>query len=123
MKQIFIISALCLAALSGCATTQNLVNKVGGSAETPLAQVLNERSDLRKKLATVELRQYFNSVEAPTVAEVKLTETGFKDDSVRSIRTIYSFKKIDDQWKKVDTHKEYQCIRGGSKTFQKAKCV
>lgn len=123
MRYFFIVSFLCVGTFSGCATTQNLVNKVGGNAETPLAQVLNERSDLRKKLATVELRQYFNSVEAPTVAEVKLTETGFKDDSVRSIRTIYSFKKIDDQWKKVDTQKEYQCIRGGNKNFQKAKCV
>ncbi len=98
------------------------MNKVGGS-ETPLSQVLNERPDLRKDLATVELRQYFNSVESPTVAEVKLTETGLMDDSVRSIRSVYSFKNIDGQWKRIDMQKEYQCYRGkNTKTFQKAKC-
>ena len=98
------------------------MNKVGGS-ETPLSQVLNERPDLRKDLATVELRQYFNSVESPTVAEVKLTETGLMDDSVRSIRSVYSFKNIDGQWKRIDMQKAYQCYRGkNTKTFQKAKC-
>lgn len=87
MNRLSLISVFCLVTLSGCATTQNLMNKVGGS-ETPLSQVLNERPDLRKDLATVELRQYFNSVESPTVAEVKLTETGLMDDSVRSIRSV-----------------------------------
>ncbi|AYO55786.1 hypothetical protein [Acinetobacter wuhouensis] len=123
MNRLVVISALCLGVLSGCATTQNLVSKVSGGS-TPLDQVLNERSDLRKNLATVELRQYFNKVENPTVAEVKLTETGLMDDSVRSIRTVYSFKNIDGQWKRVDTQKEYQCYRGkNTKTFQKAKCA
>ncbi|SPL69735.1 hypothetical protein [Acinetobacter stercoris] len=124
MKHIWIISAVCLAAFSGCATTKNLVNKVGvGAAETPLAQVLSERSDLKKNLATVEIRQYFNRVESPTVAEVKVTETGLLDDSVRSIRTVYSFKNLDGQWKRVNTQKEYQCYRGGNtKAFQKGKC-
>lgn len=122
MNRLSLISVFCLVAFSGCATTQNLMNKVGGS-ETPLSQVLNERPDLRKDLATVELRQYFNSVESPTVAEVKLTETGFMDDSVRSIRSVYSFKNIDGQWKRIDMQKEYQCYRGkNTKTFQKAKC-
>lgn len=123
MNRLVVISAMCLGVLSGCATTQNLVSKVSGGS-TPLDQVLNERSDLRKNLATVELRQYFNKVENPTVAEVKLTETGLMDDSVRSIRTVYSFKNIDGQWKRVDTQKEYQCYRGkNTKIFQKAKCV
>ena len=122
MNRLSLISVFCLVTLSGCTTTQNLMNKVGGS-ETPLSQVLNERPDLRKELATVELRQYFNSVESPTVAEVKLTETGFMDDSVRSIRSVYSFKNIDGQWKRIDMQKEYQCYRGkNTKTFQKAKC-
>ncbi len=123
-SRLFSLSILCLATLSGCATTQNLVNKVGGSSNnTPLDQVLNERPDLRKNLATVELRQYFNRVENPTVAEVKLTETGLMDDSIRSIRTIYSFKNVDGEWKRVDVQKEYQCLRGkNTKTFQKVKC-
>ena len=122
MNRLSLILVFCLVTLSGCATTQNLMNKVGGS-ETPLSQVLNERPDLRKDLATVELRQYFNSVESPTVAEVKLTETGLMDDSVHSIRSVYSFKNIDGQWKRIDMQKEYQCYRGKNiKTFQKAKC-
>lgn len=85
--------------------------------------MLNERPDLRKNTATIELRQYFNSVENPTVAEVKLTETGLMDDSVKSIRTIYSFKNVDGQWKKIDAQKTYQCYRGPDKqSFQKSLC-
>ena len=123
MNRLILTSALCVAVLSGCATTQNLVSKVSGGSETPLAQVLSERSDLRKDLSTLEIRQYFNSVESPTVAEVKLTETGLMDDSVKSIRTVYRFKKVDNDWARVDTQKEYQCLRGkNTKSFQKAKC-
>ncbi|QIZ59360.1 hypothetical protein [Acinetobacter indicus] len=110
-------------AVTGCATTQNIVSKVTPSTETPLAQVLKERPDLRKQLATVELRQFFNNVESPTAAQVKVTETGLMDDSVRSIRTIYSFKLVDGDWEKVKTEKSYQCLRGkNTKTFQKAVC-
>ncbi len=110
-------------AVTGCATTQNIVSKVTPSAETPLAQVLKERPDLRKQLATVELRQFFNNVESPTAAQVKVTEAGLMDDSVRSIRTIYSFKLVDGDWEKVKTEKSYQCLRGkNTKTFQKAVC-
>lgn len=110
-------------AVTGCATTQNIVSKVTPSAETPLAQVLKERPDLRKQLATVELRQFFNNVESPTAAQVKVTETSLMDDSVRSIRTIYSFKLVDGDWEKVKTEKSYQCLRGkNTKTFQKAVC-
>ncbi len=110
-------------AVTGCATTQNIVSKVTPSAETPLAQVFKERPDLRKQLATVELRQFFNNVESPTAAQVKVTETGLMDDSVRSIRTIYSFKLVNGDWEKVKTEKSYQCLRGkNTKTFQKAVC-
>lgn len=110
-------------AVTGCATTQNIVSKVTPSAETPLAQVLKERPDLRRQLATVELRQFFNNVESPTAAQVKVTETGLMDDSVRSIRTIYSFKLVNGDWEKVKTEKSYQCLRGkNTKTFQKAVC-
>ena len=110
-------------AVTGCATTQNIVSKVTPSAETPLAQVLKERPDLRKQLATVELRQFFNNVESPTAAQVKVTETGLMDDSVRSIRTIYSFKLVDGDWEKTVTKTSYQCARGkNTKNFQTAKC-
>lgn len=78
---------------------------------------------MRKELATVEIRQYFNSIESPTAAEVKVTETGLMDDSVRSIRTVYRFKRMDGDWERTSTQKEYQCQRGkNTKTFQTAKC-
>ena len=122
MLRLLAVSALCLSVLSGCAAAQKIAHK-DGSSDTPLAQVLKERPDLRKELATVEIRQYFNRVESPTAAEVKVTETGLMDDSVRSIRSVYSFKNIDGQWKRIDMQKEYQCYRGkNTKTFQKAKC-
>ena len=122
MFRLMIASAMCLGMLSGCATTQNIVSKVSGSA-TPLAQVLNERPDLRKELATVEIRQFFNSVENPSVGQVKVTETNLLDDSVKSIRTVYSFKKLDENWKLVGTEKAYQCYRGkNTKTFQVGNC-
>ena len=122
MIRLIAASAMCLGILSGCATTQNIVNKVSSSG-TPLAQVLSERSDLRKDLSTVEIRQYFNQVENPTAAEVKVTETGLLDDSVKSIRTIYRFKNMNDDWKLIDTQKAYQCARGKNKGFQSARCL
>ena len=120
MIRLIAASAMCLGILSGCATTQNIVNKVSSSG-TPLAQVLSERSDLRKDLSTVEIRQYFNQVENPTAAEVKVTETGLLDDSLKSIRTIYRFKNVNDDWKLIDTQKAYQCARGKNKGFQTAR--
>ncbi len=125
MNKLICLSLLSTLVFSGCATTQKLVSQVSGngSSDTPIAQVLNERSDLRKNLSTVELRQYFNQVENPTAAEVKLTETGLMDDSVKSIRTVYRFKNVDGQWQHIDKTQEYQCLRGkNSKTFQTEKC-
>ena len=122
MYRLIAVSALCMGMLAGCATTQKIVSKVGSSA-TPLDQVLKERPDLRKELATVEIRQYFNRVESPNAGQVKVTETGLMDDSVKSVRTIYSFKLVDGDWKKIDTEKSYQCMRSkNTKAFQKAKC-
>lgn len=100
MLRLILASAVCVGLLSGCATTKELVNKVG-SSDTPLAQVLKERPDLRNELATVEIRQYFNTVESPTAAEVKVTETGLLDDSVKSVRTVYNFKLVDGDWKEL----------------------
>lgn len=124
MLRLLSASVICLGLMSGCATTQKLASKVNiGSSGTPLQQVLKERPDLRKNSATVEIRQYFNSAESPTAAQVKVTETGLKDDSVRSIRTTYSFKNVDGDWKKTGTQAEYQCMRSkNTKSFQKAKC-
>ena len=122
MFRVLATCVLCVGILSGCATTQKIVQKVGNS-ETPLAQVLKERSDLRKELSTVEIRQYFNRVESPTAAEVKVTETGLMDDSVKSIRTVYRFKNVEGDWERTSTQKEFQCARGkNTKTFQTANC-
>ena len=122
MYRLIAVSALCVGMLAGCATTQKIVSKVGSSA-TPLDQVLKERPDLRKELSTVEIRQYFNRVESPNAGQVKVTETGLMDDSVKSIRTIYSFRLVDGDWQRVNTQKEYQCQRGkNTKTFQSKKC-
>ncbi|MHC3984643.1 hypothetical protein [Acinetobacter sp. TW_SC_4] len=108
---------------SGCTTTQKVITKVQSSSDTPLDQVLKMRPDLREELATVEIRQFFNRVESPTVGQVKVTETGLMDDSVRSIQTIYHFRKEEKNWKMHNTEKLYQCIRGSNtKTFQKAVC-
>lgn len=123
MFRLCAVAACAAVFTAGCATTQNIVSKVTPAADTPLAQVLKERPDLRKELATVELRQFFNRVESPTAAQVKVTETGLMDDSVRSIRTIYSFKLVDGNWEKVKTEKAYQCLRGkNTKSFQSQLC-
>lgn len=125
MLRLLSTSIICLGLMTtGCATTKKLASKVSlGSSDTPLQQVLKERPDLRKNSATVEIRQYFNSAESPTAAQVKVTETGLKDDSVRSIRTTYSFKNVEGDWKKTGTQTEYQCQRSkNSKAFQTAKC-
>lgn len=115
---------ICLGLMSGCTTTKKLASKVNmGSSDTPMAQVLKERPELHKNLTTVDVRQYFNRAESPTAAQVKVTETGLMDDSVRSIRTTYSFKNINGNWKKTGTQTEYQCQRSkNSKAFQTAKC-
>jgi len=108
MLRLLAVSALCLSVLSGCAAAQKIAHK-DGSSDTPLAQVLKERPDLRKELATVEIRQ--------------LTETGLMDDSVRSVRTIYRFKNVAGDWERTSTQKEYQCQRGkNTKAFQTAVC-
>ncbi len=125
MLRLLSTSIICLGLMTtGCATTKKLASKVNlGSSDMPLQQVLKARPDLRKNSATVEIRQFFNSVESPTAAQVKVTETGLKDDSVRSIRTTYSFKNVDGDWKKTGTQTEYQCQRSkNSKAFQTAKC-
>ena len=125
MRILLSISVLSLAFLSGCATTEKLAQKVHlSSSDTPLGQVLKEKSDLVRNLSTVEFRQYFNNVEAPTVADVKVTETGLMDDSVSAIRTTYSFKLKNKRWEQVSKKEEYRCARGqNTKDFQTALCL
>lgn len=122
MLRIFAVSALGLALMSGCATTQNVVSQLTPS-HTPLSQVLKLRPELQKDLATVEIRQFFNRVENPSIGQVKVTETGLMDDSVKSIQTIYHFNLDNDQWQLNKTDESYKCARGkNTKTFQKVKC-
>ena len=124
MLRLLVVTILGLGVMtSGCTTTQKVIAKVQSSSDTPLDQVLKMRPDLREELATVEIRQFFNRVESPTVGQVKVTETGLMDDSVRSIQTIYHFRKEEKNWKMHNTEKLYQCVRGSNtKTFQKAAC-
>lgn len=108
---------------SGCATTQQVIATVQSSSDTPLDQVLKMRPDLRNELATVEIRQFFDQVEAPSIAQVKVTETGLMDDSVKTVQTLYHFRKQEKNWKLHDTEKFYRCARGdNTRTFQKAVC-
>lgn len=110
---------------TGCSTTQQMISKVHtSSSSTPLAQVLKERSDLVHDLATVELRQYFNTVESPTLAEVKVTETGLMDDSIAAKRTIYNFKLEEGKWVQVNKTDKHRCARGkNTKDFQTENCL
>ncbi|MDH5820176.1 hypothetical protein [Acinetobacter pseudolwoffii] len=123
MLRIILFSTLILGiTVTGCATTQNVISKVSTS-DTPLEQVLKLRPELRKEMATVELRQFFNNVESPTAGQVKVTETGLMDDSVKAIQTIYHFKLDGRQWELVNTQKAYQCLRGSNtKKYQKEPC-
>lgn len=81
------------------------------------------RPELQKDLATVEIRQFFNRVENPSIGQVKVTETGLQDDSIKSIQTIYHFSLENDKWQLTKTDESYKCARGkNTKTFQTAKC-
>lgn len=123
MQRFLAISALALGmSLTGCATTQQVISKVQ-SPSTPLEQILKQRSDLVHELATVEFRQYFNNIENPTSAEVKVTQTALLDDSVAANRTTYHFKLMDHKWVQVGKKDEYRCVRGkNTKDFQTANC-
>lgn len=124
MFRILAVATLAFGILgSGCATAQQVIAKVQSSSDTPLEQVLQLRPDLRKELATVELRQFFDKIESPTIGQVKVTETGLMDDSVRSVQTIYYFKREDNSWMLQNAEKLYRCARGSNtKAFQKAVC-
>lgn len=123
LKKIAMMS-VCVGLLAGCATTKDLVSKVGvGTSHTPFEQVLKAHPDLKSELNTIEIRQVFNSVESPNVAQVMVLQAGLMDDSVSAIRTTYSFKLQGNDWKQVDKKEEFKCGRGkNTKTFQTALC-
>ena len=120
MKALAVMGMAVGIAMTGCATTQKLLPM---GSDTPLAQILKLKPELKNELVTAEVRQYFNRVENPTVGVVKVTETNLMDDSIKSIRTTYNFKLSDGKWVLVNNKQEYQCHRGkNTKTFQTAKC-
>jgi hypothetical protein len=125
MLRIFAVTTVLLS-LTGCATTENLMNKAKGvvtSTHTPLEQVLKAQPNLESELNSVEIRQVFNRVESPTAAQVTVLESGLMDDSVSAIRTTYQFKWVDEQWNLVEKKAAYKCSRGdNTKTFQTALC-
>ena len=122
MMKTLLVATACMGLLAGCATTKGLVSKVSTS-HTPLEQVLKANPDLKTELNTVEIRQVFNRVESPNVAQVMVLQAGLMDDSVSAIRTVYSFKLQDSDWKQVNKEEAYKCLRGkNTKTFQTARC-
>ena len=125
MIRLFSISALCLAVLSGCATTEKLASKVSFTgADMPMQQVLKAQPDLVKNQNSLSIRQVFNRVESPTAAQIAVIESNLMDDSVSAIRTDYVFKRVDDNWELQETKMSYQCARGKNKrSFQTAACL
>ena len=123
MLRLMSATILSLGLLSGCASTEKLMKKVNiGSSDTPLQQVFKAHPDLKKSSSNIDIRQVFNRVESPTAAQLIVTQTGLMDDSVRAIRTVYSFKSIKQDWALQNTQKSYQCARGKNKAFQTALC-
>lgn len=126
LKKIIFIT-VGLSVLTGCATTQKLMTQVNNkldATDTPLQLVLKAQPELQTEHHNIEIRQVFNAVESPTVAQVMVLQTGLLDDSVAAIRTTYRFKLHDNDWKQVDRAEEYQCIRGKNTTkFQKQHCA
>ena len=123
-----IIVVMGLGLLAGCTTTKNLASNIGIGKKvvsTPLEQVLKTHPEIQSELTNTEIRQVFNAVEAPTVAQVTVLQSGLLDDSVNAIRTTYRFKfSQNDVWQKVDKVTEYKCVRGkNSKNFQKQICA
>ena len=127
LKQLLILS-MSLGLLAGCTTTKNLMSGMSGSktsGKTPLQQVLVAQPNLKSELTNTEIRQVFNTVEAPNVAQVTVLQSGLLDDSVNAIRTTYRFKlSQNDVWQQVDKVTEYKCVRGkNTKNFQKQYCA
>lgn len=124
MNKLLAVMVVSSLAFTGCATTKQVISKLPGQAhDTPLEQVLKQHPEIRNELVTVEVRQYFNSAESPSIGEVKVTETGLLDDSITAKRSIYRFKRVDQQWQQLSKQQEQKCARGkNTSTFQSAPC-
>ena len=114
MIRMCLVAAVCLAAFSGCATTEKLASKVSlGGSNTPMQLMLKAQPDLVKNQNSLSIRQVFNRVEAPTVAQITVLQTGLMDDSVAAIRNEYVFKREDaGKWQLQSREQSYKCMRG-----------
>lgn len=106
----------CIAAMAilmtGCATTEKLMTKMGNE-KAPLAYVLDAQPELHKEQQNISIRQVFNRVEAPNVAQITVLQTGLMDDSVAAIRNEYVFKREDaGKWQLQSREQSYKCTRG-----------
>lgn len=98
--------------MTGCATTEKLMTKMG-SEKTPFAYVLDAQPELKKEQQNISIRQVFNRMEAPSVAQITVLQTGLLDDSVAAIRNEYVFKREDlGKWQLQSREQSYKCMRG-----------
>lgn len=137
MKKIFSAAAIIFSlTLSGCHSIQEAfkgekrvfpdgIQQVNQKAFTlPLAQILQLHPDLLNDVQQSSIEQVFNHNENPTAAQVTVIQSGLMDDSVAAIRTIYQFKKNENQWFVVKAAKSYQCARHSqTNQFQTVLCL
>ena len=72
MIRLFSISALCLAVLSGCATTEKLASKVSFTgADMPMQQVLKAQPDLVKNQNSLSFRKVFIGVNSQRAEQLQ----------------------------------------------------
>ncbi|AOA57160.1 hypothetical protein [Acinetobacter larvae] len=142
MRMMLLGTMICTVALSACSSLPNLPtlkkktevttvqpahNAQAVANQTtaldPLQQVMQQQQGLSDDVLGVSLALVYNRAEAPTAAQVTVTQTGLLDDSVSAIRTVYQFKKQDDAWQQLSKKESYQCARGAkSKGFQNELC-
>lgn len=121
MKIGLLLGLLSTGLITGCASTQALLSPNNNA--TPLSQILKMQPELKSELATVEIRQYFNRPESPSIAVVKVTQTNLLDDSIKSIRATYTFNLKGRQWVLGHTQQDRQCYRSKNpEVFQTARC-
>lgn len=98
--------------MTGCATTEKLMTKMG-SEKAPLAYVFDAQPELQKEQQNISIHQVFNRVEATNVVQITVLQTGLMDDSVAAIRNEYLFKRDDgSKWQLQSREQSYKCMRG-----------
>lgn len=128
MRVIMAAIVICGLGLVGCQSAQQPVEVISTpqapDAEMPLHQVLRLEPSYARSESPISIQLTYNSVDAPTAAQVKVLQTDRLDDSVNSIRSIYKFELQDGQWVLKNTETSYKCQRGpNTKKFQTALCI